>query len=306
MTLAQSHSTPGAELVNTAQVSFLSGGGKSAVVSNTVSTLVGQILDLTVTAALPSHVSVRQSDSSRAVGFVITNSGTGREGLTLSADLASPERGFSPVFRQIVLDSNSDGQLEATDAVYQASGSALVLAPGQAITAWIVADMPASLAAGSSAPATLTATVVAGAGAPGTSFPGAGVNGATAVVGKTGAKASAQALYLASTLAVQVLKSQSVNVAHATAGALVTYTLTAQFSGTGVAAGASLADAIPPGVTYAPGTLRLDGAPLTDAADGDAGRIDSNGLTVALGDVAAPAAHTVSFQARINPPGGSQ
>ena len=273
--------------------------------SNTVSTVIGETLDLTVSAASPGHVSVRQGDTSRAVGFVIVNTGSGRESLILSAELASPERGFSPVFRQIVLDSNGNGQLDATDAVYQA-GSAPVLTPGQAITAWIVADMPASVATGSSAPATLTVTVAAGSGAPGASFPGAGENGAVAVVGKTGAKASAQALYTASALAVQVLKSQSVNVAHATAGALVTYTLTAQFSGTGVAAGASLADPIPAGVTYAPGTLRLDGQPLTDAADGDAGRIDPAGLTVALGDVAAPATHTVSFQARINPPGGSQ
>ena len=54
--------------------------------------------------------------------------------------------------------------------------------------------------------------------------------------------------------------------------------------------------------TYVAGSLRLDGIALSDPTDGDAGAFDPNSRTVsvALGDAAAAAIRTVSFQVRIN------
>ncbi|MEI9849934.1 MAG: hypothetical protein WDN24_02545 [Sphingomonas sp.] len=55
----------------------------------------------------------------------------------------------------------------------------------------------------------------------------------------------------------------------------------------------------PPGTDYVPGSIRLDGTALTDAADADAGSFDGAGVRVALGDVAAPATRRIEFQVKI-------
>ena len=83
-------------------------------------------------------------------------------------------------------------------------------------------------------------------------------------------------------------------------GAVITYTLTATVSGTGALNNVAIADAIPADTTYLPGTLTLEGAALTDAADADAGRFTGAGVEVGLGSVAAGATRTVTFQVEID------
>jgi uncharacterized repeat protein (TIGR01451 family) len=82
-------------------------------------------------------------------------------------------------------------------------------------------------------------------------------------------------------------------------GATVTYSIASTFGGTGLFRTARLADPVPAGTTYLPGSLKLDGTPLSDASDGDAGSFDGAAVRVALGDVAAPATHTIQFQVTI-------
>ena len=103
-----------------------------------------------------------------------------------------------------------------------------------------------------------------------------------------------------------LLKSQSVRAADgsqtAVRDAVITYTLEARF--TDAVTGARIADPIPVGTVFVPGSLTLDGAPLSDGADDDAGRFDPSsaqgaGVTVALGRVAAGSSHTVQFKAKI-------
>ena len=85
---------------------------------------------------------------------------------------------------------------------------------------------------------------------------------------------------------------------------VITYTLEARF--TDAVSGARIADPIPAGTAFVPGSLTLDGAPLSDAADDDAGRFDAAGgtaqgpgIAVALGQVAAASVHVVQFKAKI-------
>jgi len=63
---------------------------------------------------------------------------------------------------------------------------------------------------------------------------------------------------------------------------------------------AVIADAIPAGTIYVPGSLKLDGAAVSDTGDGDAGVFDGQRVSVRLGNVASPAVRTVSFQVRID------
>jgi uncharacterized repeat protein (TIGR01451 family) len=290
--LAAHAETPaGAQIINTAKASFTTGTGATASnTSNAVASTVAELIDIGVTS-VEAKVNVRAGDTRSAIAFKVTNAGNAKETCALSADVALAGASFAPIFRQIVLDATGDGVLTAADPAYQPGVNDPTLAAGQSIVVWVEADMPASLPANASAGVALTCSVV---NAP-----------AGAVIGKSNGRGVAQSAYVASSLAVALAKSVSAGVAHPVAGTLLTYSLQASFTGAGTANGAAIADAIPAGSTYVAGSLRLDGATMTDAADGDPGRADQTGVSVTLGDVAAPAQHTVTFQVRINANGAS-
>ena len=99
-----------------------------------------------------------------------------------------------------------------------------------------------------------------------------------------------------------LIKSQSVANANgasgpATRGSIITYRLEARFPGGAHAA--VIADRIPDGTRFVPGSLRVDDAVLTDGTDADPGSFDGRGIAVALGDVAAASSHTVQFNVQI-------
>jgi uncharacterized repeat protein (TIGR01451 family) len=83
-------------------------------------------------------------------------------------------------------------------------------------------------------------------------------------------------------------------------GSVITYSLVATISGSGSLANLRIADAIPTGSTFQPGSIRLEGSPLSDAVDADAGEFTGSGIAVRLGTVAAGATRTVTFQAKID------
>ncbi|MFC7273892.1 Ig-like domain-containing protein [Paractinoplanes rhizophilus] len=68
-------------------------------------------------------------------------------------------------------------------------------------------------------------------------------------------------------------------------GDVIEYRITAQNVGKDIADGVKLADAIPPYTTYVPGSLTLQGVPLTDAADGDGGSYASDAAGFSLGSI---------------------
>ena len=79
--------------------------------------------------------------------------------------------------------------------------------------------------------------------------------------------------------------------------------------GTGSLTSVLIADNVPAGTTYEPGTLTLQGGPLSDAADADAGRFVAPAagppavpgrIEVGLGSVSAGQTRTVTFRVRIN------
>jgi uncharacterized repeat protein (TIGR01451 family) len=100
---------------------------------------------------------------------------------------------------------------------------------------------------------------------------------------------------------IRVNLAKSVDRPTATVGDVVTYTITYTAIGAGTATALQIADVVPLGASYVPGTLRFRGAPVTDAADADAGAFDAanNAVVVRAGDVAAGQSGTVSFQTRV-------
>ena len=103
---------------------------------------------------------------------------------------------------------------------------------------------------------------------------------------------------------LQVTVNKTVDLTEAAEGELLTYSIAVRVDGSGQRDRILLTDTIPVGATYEPGTLRLDGTPLTDIEGDDAGRMDAARrlIEVDLTDIEDGRAVTVLFQVRIDIP----
>ena len=296
----------GTDIANTATATF-SGpdGNPQSVDSNTVTLRVDELLDVSVASADTGDVGVTPGATNQVLKFTLTNGGNGPEAFLLSAVANAGGDDFDPVLTSLVLDTNGNGAYDAgIDTVYAAGANDPLLQPDTSLTVFVLSSIPAVTTNGQRGQVDLQAEAVTGSGAPGTSFTGQGEGGGDAVVGATGAESGDDGIYRVNAAIVTLTKAASVagpfGGTGAIPGAVVTYTLTAAVSGTGTVNNVAVADPIPAGTTYRPGTLTLEGAPLTDAADADAGRFTGSGIAVALGSVGAGASRTITFQVEID------
>jgi uncharacterized repeat protein (TIGR01451 family) len=79
--------------------------------------------------------------------------------------------------------------------------------------------------------------------------------------------------------------NKSVNPTTAGQGETLAYTVNLVNTGSMAATGTVVTDVIPANVDYKPGSLQVNGAPCTDAADGDACTVSGKTITVGLGTV---------------------
>ncbi len=84
-------------------------------------------------------------------------------------------------------------------------------------------------------------------------------------------------------------------------GEAIVYTVTVRNTGAGAAEQVTLDDPLPNTTHYVGSSLMLDGKPLTDVADGDAGRVDVSAgkVNVDLGTIDAGSQRVVTFQVKI-------
>ncbi len=319
--------TPAATMIdNVASMSGKTGDQVTAVQSNLVSLQVQEILDVRVDILTPD-VDVQADTHNQRLGFRITNLGNGRQAFDLSFSVVGG--GFDPQACTIWVDWDGDGQFDATRD--RQSTITPVLAPGASVVAWVSCSIPANAPVGSwgrillrAFPAILrngaTAGTMATAGNGGVFvvlgrslrprvLTGGGTGGGGTGDGGTDGGTSQPGTFHVGTVSAQLIKTQTVvdaaGGARAMPGAIVTYSLEARF-GAGVALRqAAVSDPIPAGATYVAGSLTLDGSPLSDAGDGDAGRFAGGAIEVGLGDVTVPGVRTVTFKVRINPLGSA-
>ncbi len=288
-----SAATPaGTRIDNIATLTFARPDGARQVSSNTVTLVVDDLLDVAIAADHPDVSVPATADTVLAVGFVATNGGNGAGRFILAA---TTDR--DAVVTGLAIDSDGDGAYDPERDIAPAE-PAIALAAGERRRVFVLIRGAAQAGTAVS----LAITAAAAHGAPGTIVAGAGQGGGDAVVGPTGATATARALFVDGATAVARLdKSQTVRAtdgsARARAGAIVTYRLDARF--TGSAPGAAVADPIPAGTTYVPGSITLDGLALTDSVDADPASFDGTTVRVAFGDVGAATVRTVQFQTRI-------
>jgi len=290
---------------NTAQATFTDPDGQPQTVnSNTATLRVDEVLGAVVVSNDAGNVGVLSPDDDRPLSFTITNPGNGSEAYALAANAALAGDDYYPTDDRIFLD-DGDGVFEpGQDTLYSPGGNDPVLAPDESLVVFIVSDTPGGQATGDTADAQLTATAVTGSGVPGTAFAGQGTGGVDAVVGATTATANSQGTYAVAQTLTTLTKTQSVldpfGGSSPIPGAVITYTVTMTLAGSGTITGAQIDDAIPANTSYVAGSLSLDAASLTDAADVDAGRFTGSAIAVSLGAVTPPSTHTVEFQVRIN------
>jgi hypothetical protein len=304
---AQAARTPAGTVINNSATATydLPGGGQDVVTSNIVSLTVDELLDVSVASADGGDVSTVPAAVNQLLTFRVTNAGNGSEAFVLSARDNAGGDDFDPATTSIVLDSNGSGVYDpGVDIVYVPGSNNPVLAPDGSIVVFVLSSIPAGAGNGQRGRVDLVAVAATGSGVPGTSFAGQGQGGGDAVVGATGADAEDDGYYAVQAASVAFVKSATVvdpfGGVTRVPGSIITYRLVATVGGAGSLANLRIADAIPAGSTFRPGSITLEGGALSDAADADAGEFTGSGVAVRLGTVAAGATRTVTFQVAID------
>lgn len=306
----------GTVITNTAAVTYTMGADPTPrIATATESFEVLKVIDVAVVWQDAADVAVNTPHTERPLAFLLANTGNAPEAFTLTLDDALGSDDFNPTAQSVWLESNGQSGLQTsgstTDTLLGSITSA-VPADGTLIL-YLLSDIPSGLGDGQTGRVRLAAaaaTAGAAGAAAGTELPGAGIDGASAIVGGSSGQAEAAGAYRVAAADVQLSKS-IVAIEDLTGGsdpypgARVTYRLTVQVGGSGTAEALIITDAIPADMTYVPGSIVLDGTAQTDAADAPADPSDFNvtsadTVTVALGDTVAPATHTIEFTTTIN------
>lgn len=291
--------TAGTLIENTAVASYDDGDGPRTINSNTVTVRVDELLDVTLTSLDPGPLAAQPGDA--VLTFELTHQGNGPEAFRLTALAAVAGNDFDVTINALAIDSNGNGIYDAgVDQLLPSPQTTAVLAPDTVLTVFVLVTVPEGASDTERSAVDLTAEAVTGSGAPGTVFAGQGVDGGDAIVGTTGALATARGALVAGIAAVELVKSVTLRDpfggTSAVPGTIATFTIAARVTGSGTINDLVITDVIPAGTAYAPGTLAMDTAALSDGVDSDAGAAsDSAGISVDLGDIAAPASHTITF-----------
>lgn len=294
----------GTLIENTAVASYDDGAGPRTINSNTVTVRVDELLDVTLTSLDPGPVPTRPGEA--VLSFELTNQGNGPEAFRLIANPAVAGNDFDVTVTAIAIDRNDNGLYDAgVDEILAAPQVTAQLATDAVLTLFVLVTVPEGVADTDTSAVELAAEAVTGTGAPGTVFAGAGVDGGDAITGTTEARAIARGNLLVGMTSVALTKAVTLRDPFGGTGALpgsiASFTITATVSGSGSVADLVVTDAIPDGTTYTPGSLKLDGTPLTDAADADADRgSDAEGISVDLGSVAGGTVHAITFDVAID------
>jgi uncharacterized repeat protein (TIGR01451 family) len=293
----------GTLIENTASATYDGGAGPVTIPSNTITVKVDELLDVTVTSRDSGPVSA--APGSAVLTFELTNTGNGPEAYTLTANPAVAGNDFDTTVNGIAVDTNGNEVYDpGVDQMLTGPATTAAIAADASLTVFVLVTIPGGVADGDQSDVSLLAEAVTGTGAPGTAFAGQGAGGGNAIVGSTGANAAATGSLSVGITDVDLIKSATVRDPFGgtgiVPGATITYAIRAEVRGSGSVSDLVVTDAVPADTTYVAGSLKLDGATLTDAADADAGRSSTSGISVDLGTVSGGSSHTVTFQVIID------
>ncbi len=299
----------GTDIENIAEATYDTPSGPVTIQSNTAVIKVDELLDVTVDWTDPGDITTAPGATGNVQTYQVTNTGNGSEAFALTANTTNGGDDFDPSLTQIVLDTNGNGVYDpGVDTVYVPGTNDPVLAPDQSIRIFVITSTPVGVTDGNRADVSLLAVASSGSGAPGTSFAGAGQGGGNAVVGSTGADASDNGFLAVQAASFTLVKSATIldpfGGNRPVPGAVITYSIAANVSGSGSLANLVITDPIPVGATYEVNTIthQTGAAPpasLTDAADADAGNYDGTRISVSAGTIPAGQTRIVTFKVKI-------
>ncbi|MDT8316976.1 MAG: hypothetical protein RQ824_03160 [bacterium] len=299
----------GTSISNMATATYTLGAGTLTQDSNIEVLTVDELIDMTVTWQDASGVGVRPGDVDSVLTFSLSNTGNGSEKFNLSANSTLGTGDFDPTLTGIFFDTNSNGIYDSgTDNPYIAGTNDPVLSADASVILFLVNSIPSGLTDGDLGNSEISISSATGSGAAGDAFAGLGDSGTNAIIGSSGGALSLTGAYIVSSIALDLVKSYLVSDqfggSQPVSGATISYIITATVTGVGTATDLVITDPIPSDTTYKDGTLKLDAAVLSKAADGDAGDVGittAGAVTVTLGNVAAgSAAQTITFDVTIN------
>ena len=242
--------------------------------------------------------------------FTLTNTGNGTEAFNLTA-LSAGVVGddFDPTLAMpaIYFDTDNSGDFSGGDLAYVPGTNDPLLAADASVRLIVVNSIPNTAVNGNRGRSQLTAAAATGTGPWHQPWPG-GDGGVEAVVGTTGGDAVLFGEYLVADVQLTAVKSQSIvdqfGGQRPLPGARINYQVVVTASGSGSATAAAFSDFIPANTTFVAGSLRLNGAALSDTADGDAGTFVSTPapeVRVTLGNLtSASGPQTIEFAVTIN------
>jgi uncharacterized repeat protein (TIGR01451 family) len=299
---------------NTATLTYsLKGAPAEPAVAVAAPVQVARLISAIVTWQDSTAVPVNSPDAKRALAFLVTNTGNATETFRLARNNAITGDQFDPLTSSgagIWLESGSQPGLQtsggAADVVYAPGSNDIALAPDASRLVYVLSDIPAGLSVGGLGNVALTATSTApgAAGAARGAFLGT-FDGVQAVVGPKGGDVSGQGTYLVAGVSLGVAKTVS-NVRDPSGGtrlmpgSVLTYRLVLTLTGSGVAEGVNLTDPLPATLSYVAGSVTVDGAARTDAADTDEITVTSNTLQASFGNLPAPGTRVIEFKATVN------
>lgn len=296
--------TAGTDITNTATASYTVGATALTASSNSTSTLVNELLDLTIVGQdAGSQVTVSSGAVEQVQTYEVTNTGNGTDSYSFSAANQTGDD-FDTVSSLIYLDDGDGIFNPLLDTLLDGSNDP-ALAADAAITVFVVSEIPAALADGTIAAIDLVADSNTAVGAAGTVVAGAGELGTDVIIGVSGGTATATEDYIVSGVAVALLKSAVISGPAGTdpvPGSTISYSIAVTVTGAGTATAVVISDPIPVDTTYVTSSLALDAVLLSDAADADAGDVGAtvaNTVTVNMGDLTA-GTQTITFDVTIN------
>lgn len=281
---ASAAGTPANTLIsNTANADYSINGNPAATVSDTVDFNVDELIDVTVDK-VGGAVSVSTPENKALIAFDVTNTGNGEEifDLGLNGNVSGDDFDVTFDGNFAYLDANDNGSFDAgTDTAFNpvTGTSDLTLQPDEIRRVFILSDIPAGLADGNVGDVVLSASTTTGALAgatPGTTEAGAGTGGVDAVVGSTQGTDSDQQRYIVSAVNVTIDKTvfsidDGFGGSELIPGAVVTYRIAVDVSGSGIAEGLLISDTIAEAGTsdlaYLKGSVSVNGVSQTDADD---------------------------------------
>jgi uncharacterized repeat protein (TIGR01451 family) len=298
----------GTTIANTATISYSMGSDPTPLTALASDSFeVQEIINIAAVWQDAGELPVDSPHTDAMLTFLVTNTGNGPEDIRLLPNTTVSGDDFNPVAPILWVETNSIAGLQADDTPYAAP---VLLNADQAIIVYLLCDIPGGRSQGEAGQVQLVAEALTpgAAGQPaGTMLTNAGLNNVHAVVGLTNADGLASGIYRVSTLAVRLTKSiQGIADTHGgnrpEHNATIRYRIQVDVEGDGTAQSLSITDAVPPEMTYVSGSILLDGVARTDAPDGDNAEFNTAAsiVTVNLGDIAAPAAFIIEFDATIN------